>query len=50
MCEELNEEQVQGRKIAENLVEHLEIMGADQIEFPIQTDCGCYLVKVIKTL
>ena len=50
MCEEVNEEVAHGRKLAEDLVEHLETMGADSCGIPVETDGGCFLVKVIRTI
>jgi len=50
MCEELKEELDRGHKAAKDLVEHLENMSADKVSFPIQTENGCYQVKVVKTL
>jgi hypothetical protein len=49
MCEDLKEEIAERDKAATVLIEHLEAMGATQLQLPIQTDDGCYLVKVIKT-
>ena len=50
VCEELNQELGNGRKLAEQLALHLESMGAGQCEIPITTDDGCYLIKITKTL
>jgi len=50
MCEELNDEVENGYKLSRALVEHLESMGADYMSQAIETDHGCYIVKVVKTI
>jgi hypothetical protein len=50
VCKELEEELKYGKSLAENLCQHLEVMGADKLEIPVERDSGCYIVKVIKTL
>jgi len=50
MCEELNEELENGYRLSRALVEHLESMGAESMSQAIETDDGCYIVKVVKTL
>lgn len=48
--EELAKECKRGREAAEDLVEHLDNMGAANCSMPIETDNGCYIVEVRKTL
>ena len=50
MCEELNDELQEGRDAALRLCEHLERMCVDKLSIPVETDDGCYIVKIIKTL
>lgn len=50
MCEELNEELGEGSVLARELAEHFERMGAGRMEIPVETDNGCYIVSVRKTL
>ena len=50
MCEELEEMLARGRKIAEDLAEHLEEAGAGKITIPLETDNGCYIVEIRRTL
>ena len=46
----LEQELDQGRDAAKDLVEHLERMGADNCSRTVETDNGCYIVEVRKTL
>jgi|GEM_PF-4672355 len=51
MCEELTEELERGRLASELLIEHLESMGnAEKCKIPIETDNGCYIIEIRKTL
>ena len=50
MCKELEEDLARGKKLAEDLVEHLDDMGAGKMTIPVETDNGCYRVTVQKTL
>lgn len=50
MCEELEEELEDGEKAARALVEHLESMGAHKASIPIETDEGCYIVEIRRTM
>lgn len=50
MCEELKEELENGNKAMKLLVEHLEAMCADKLTQHIETELGCYIVEVRKTL
>ena len=48
--EELKDEQERGHKAARDLIEHLKAMGAKNCSMPIETEDGCYIVEVRKTL
>jgi len=48
MCEELESVLPEGREHAENLVEHLVEMGADQCSIPVSKDGVEYIVEVRK--
>ncbi len=51
MCEELQEELDRGKKTAEDLIEHFENMGnPSKCMILIETDNGCYIIEVRKTL
>lgn len=50
MCEELEEELKQGDRIAKELCEHLERMGAGKGAIPVTLDSGCYIVEVRRTI
>ena len=50
MCEELEHELEEGEKAAKALAEHLENMGANSFSRTVETDEGCYIVEVRKTL
>ena len=60
MCEELKEELERGRKAAEGLIEHFENMGISspdgktyppaKCSIPIETDNGCYIIEIRKTI
>ena len=51
MCEELEEELARGQKAANDLIEHFENMGnPTKCAIPIQTNKGCYIIEVRKTL
>jgi len=50
MCQELTDELEQGKEAAKALAKHLEVMGADKLTRPVETDDGCYRVTIIKTL
>jgi len=51
MCEEANEELERGQKAAEDLIEHFENMGNPaKCSIPIETDKGCYIIEIRKTL
>ena len=51
MCEELKEELECGQLAARDLIEHFENMGdPDKCSIPIETDKGCYIIEVRKTL
>jgi len=51
MCKELEDELKRGDEAAKALVEHMENMGmADKMSRPVQTENGCYVIEVRKTL
>lgn len=55
MCEEAKEELERGQKAAEDLIEHFENMGTDEIKvakcsIPIETEKGCYIIQIRRTL
>ncbi|HML73347.1 MAG TPA: hypothetical protein PKB02_02505 [Anaerohalosphaeraceae bacterium] len=50
MCEELEESLNEGHEAARRLVDHLLDMGAGKCTIPIETDDGCFIVEVRKTL
>ena len=51
MCEGLNEELEEGRKVALALAEHLENMGmAEKASFPVETENGLYIIEIRRTL
>ena len=55
MCKELEEELERGRKAAYNLIEHFENMSCAGIEaarcsIPIETEKGCYIIEIRRTL
>lgn len=51
MCEELEEELKRGMEAARELIEHIENMGnPTKCSIPIETDNGCYVIEVRKTL
>ena len=50
MCEELDEELARGSLLAFQLAEHLDAMGAANLSIPIETEEGCYIVEIRKTL
>lgn len=47
---DLNEELTKGDEISKALVEHLENMGAANLSRTVETNDGCYIVEVRKTL
>ena len=49
-AKELDEEVEYGHNVADMLCQHLEAMGAANVEIPITRNSGCYIVKVVKTL
>ena len=51
MCEELTEELSRVNKAARDLIEHFESMGNPaKCSIPIETDKGCYIIEVRRTL
>ena len=51
MCKELEEELKRGKEAAILLIEHFENMGSPaKCSIPIETDGGCYIIEVRKTL
>ena len=51
MRKELKEELERGQKAAKDLIEHFENMGnAQKCSIPIETENGCYIIEVRKTL
>ena len=50
MCEDLKEELQDGEDAARAWAEHLESMGAGKASIPIETDSGCYVIEIRKTL
>ena len=51
MCDDEQGEEMQRRNQAVDvLIEHLELMGAKSCSIPVETENGCYYVKVVKTL
>ncbi len=51
MCEELKEELERGQQAAKDLIEHFENMGNPaKCSIPIETDSGCYIIEVRKTI
>jgi len=51
MCQELTDELERGDRAAKELCEHIEEMGmADKMSRTVQTENGCYVIEVRKTL
>ena len=50
MCEELEQELAEGERLAKELAEHLERMGAANCKHPVTLDSGCYIVEIRKTI
>lgn len=50
MSDEFKEELEEGQKAAIAMVKHMENMGADKCSRTVETDNGCYIVEVRKTL
>jgi len=48
MCEELTEELERGRLASELLIERMG--NAEKCKIPIETDNGCYIIEIRKTL
>ena len=50
MCKELDAELDEADRVARELAEHLERMGAANCKIPITLDSGCYIIEIRKTI